>query len=83
MKTPSLFAYKACGANLSQIKKQYRALENTMPASDAAASVVSVAASVRYPAQTLSDAWCLALLNRNRARVVKSAVSAEYPLAPA
>ena len=80
MKTSSLFAYNACAANLPQINQEFRALENTVPASDAAASVVSVAAPVRYPAQALSEAWCLALLNRDRARVVKSTLSAKYPL---
>jgi len=69
VKTPSLFAYNAFRANLPQIKQEYRALENTMAAWDAAASVVSVAAPARYPAQALSDAWWMTLLNGDRALV--------------
>lgn len=69
VKTPSLFAYNAFRANLPQIKQEYRALENTMAAYEAAASVASVADPSRYPAQDLSDAWWLTLLNGDRALV--------------
>jgi len=67
--TPSLFAYNAFRANLPQIKQEYRALENAMAAYEAAASVASVADASRYPAQDLSDAWWLTLLNGDRALV--------------